>query len=135
MGSTWSSQPRGAGQLRLRSNQLSLSPDGSTAGFVEAPENASPSLTWCTQRCIQRTSPNGRPIWFDSDYMGRPIGSGTQVVLGHTAINLDFPVVNENQEAVLTDSEMAHRGEMVDSLQRTTLNGIMHITWQDVIGP
>lgn len=137
-GETWA--PPGAhshaDSFAIGSDQLSFKPDGLSVGFVETPENASTSAPACSGRdCVQRTSPAGHSMWFQSDSMGRPIGSQTQVVLGHTVIHLSFPVVNENQDAVLTASEMAYRGGIADGLQRTTLDSIMHITWQDVIGP
>jgi len=137
-GETWA--PAGAysglTEVALGDKQLSFDPHGSSVGVVETPENGSTSGRNCSGRtCVESASPAGRAMWFDPGNTGRPTGSETQVVLGHTVIHLWFPMVNENQNAVLTASEMAYRGGIVDSLQRTTLDRIVHITWQDLIGP
>lgn len=117
-------------------NYLSFTPDGSAVSFDETPAKPSASTTMCSYPdCIERTSPAGHSMWFRSDSMGRPLGGETQVVLGHTVVNIWFTVGNELQNAALTNSDLAHRGQMVDGLRRTTLKSLMQITWPDLIGP
>jgi len=139
-GETWA--PPGAysrvtqASFGVGGNDLSFTPDGSSTSFVEAPANASASTAICSYPdCIERTSPAGHPMWFRSDHTGRPLGGETTVVLGHTAVNIWFTVGNEIQNAALANSDLAHRGEMIDGLQRTTLKSLMQITWPDLIGP
>ena len=75
--------------------------------------------------CTSVVTPKGNTVWFNVNSDGKPAGTGTYVILGHTDVEIDFGIVDDNQDTALTAAEISQREHVIDQLTRTTIQQLV----------